>query len=206
MGKIHAELALRYRPAHLIVNDLMPARLDWVATRLGPKAAAAGVKLHTAGAQDVEKVIREVSGGRGADDIILAVGVRPVQQKALGWLGRGGVANLFGGLKKGEHILELDAIRVHYEDIKVVGSSGGVPRDMVTTLEIIQSGQIDPGQHVGFIGSLDQAVDAIHAIEEVRTEGKTILYPHVRTTALFPGEGWDGAKENAFLEQGLLRS
>lgn len=203
MGKIHAELALRYRPAHLVVTDLSPARLAWVKANLGPKAQGRGVQLHMAGPDQVETVIRTVSRGRGADDIILAVGVRGVQQNALGWLARGGVANLFGGLKKGEHLLELDALRVHYDDIKVVGSSGGVPRDIVTTLDLMAKGEIDPGRHVGFIGSLDQAPTALHYIEEMKTEGKTVLYPHARRTDLFSAEGWTREKEIRFLDEAL---
>lgn len=203
MGKIHAELALRFKPAHLVVTDLSPARLEWVRANLGPKAQEKGVQLHIAGPQEIEQVIRSVSLGRGADDIILAVGVRDVQQKALGWLARGGVANLFGGLKKGEHMLELDAIRVHYDDIKVVGSSGGVPSDIVATLDLMARRQIDPGKHVGFIGSLDQAPKALRYIEEMKTEGKTVLYPHIRQTDLFPAEGWTREKEVNFLGSAL---
>jgi threonine dehydrogenase-like Zn-dependent dehydrogenase len=153
MGRIHAELALRYRPAHLIMNDLVDSRLDWIRLNIGPKAEKKGIQLHTAKPEAVEPLIRQVSGGRGADDVILAVGVRAVQQQALGWLARGGVANLFGGLKKGDHTLQLDAIRVHYDDIKVVGSSGGVPRDISTSLELMAAGDIDPGNHVGLVGS-----------------------------------------------------
>ena len=205
MGKIHIELALRYRPAHLVVSDLSDERLGWVQKNLGLKAESRGVQLHTAKPDSIEDLIHKISNNRGADDIILAVGVQPVQQKALDWLARGGVANLFGGLKKGEHMLELDAIRVHYEDIKVVGSSGGVPRDITTTLELMADGSIDVGNHVGLIGSLDNAVTALHYIEEMKTEGKTVLYPHIRQTEMFPAaEGWTAEKEKDFLEEALL--
>jgi threonine dehydrogenase-like Zn-dependent dehydrogenase len=203
MGRIHAELALRYRPAHLIMNDLVDSRLDWIRLNIGPKAEKKGIQLHTAKPEAVEPLIRQVSGGRGADDVILAVGVRAVQQQALGWLARGGVANLFGGLKKGDHTLQLDAIRVHYDDIKVVGSSGGVPRDISTSLELMAAGDIDPGNHVGLVGSLDQAVTALRYVEQVKTEGKTILYPHIGHTELFPAEGWTAGKEAEFLDKGL---
>jgi len=203
MGRIHAELAVRYGPAHLIINDLVDSRLEWMARNIGPKAEKRGVALHTVKGEAAEALIRQVSGGRGADDIILAVGIRGVQQEALGWLARGGVANLFGGLKKGDHMLGLDAIRVHYDEIKVVGSSGGVPQDITTTLKIMADGDIDPGNHVGLVGSLDQAPTALKYIEEVKTEGKTILYPHVRHTELFPAEGWTKEREIEFLDDAL---
>ena len=204
MGRIHAELALRFRPACVIVNDVVDSRLEWMEKNVRPKAERMGIRFLTAGPDKIEAMIQESSGGRGVDDLILAVGIRPVQQQALEWLARGGVANLFGGLKKGDHLLELDAIRVHYDDIKVVGSSGGVPRDITTTLELMAGGDIDPGNHVGLVGSLDNAVTALHYIDEVKTEGKTILYPHIRQTDLFPAEGWTKEKEIEFLNEALI--
>jgi len=199
MGRIHVELAIRARVKALIVSDVVRERLDWVVANLGAKAEAAGVRLRAVGPDETEKAIREESGGRGADDIIMAVGIRPVQQTALGWLARGGVANLFGGLKRGEHHLDLDAIRVHYDGIKVVGSSGGTPYDAAQALELIADGTVDPALHVGMIGSLDQAVEALHLIEQGKSEGKTILYPHIPETPLIPSDGWSAAREKELL-------
>jgi len=201
MGRIHAELAIRARVGALVVSDVVRERLDWIIANLGPKAARAGVRLRAVGPDETEKTIREESGGRGADDIILAVGIRSVQQTALGWLARGGVADLFGGLKRGEHHLDLDAIRVHYDGIKVVGSSGGTPWDAKKALELIADGSIDPGLHVGMIGSLDQAIEALRLIEQGKSEGKTILYPHLPHTPLFPSNGWNAQREKELLSR-----
>ena len=45
MGRMHAELALRFKPAVLIVSDLQQSRLDETMQTIGKKAAAKGVKL-----------------------------------------------------------------------------------------------------------------------------------------------------------------
>jgi len=155
MGRIHAELALRFRPRVLIVsNRSNQRRLDKVVSSIGHAAKNKGVKLVCVTADRLEATVNEVSGGRGADDIILCVGVREVQQKALGMLARGGVANLFAGLPRGEHLLEIDSLAVHYDEISIVGSSGGDPSDMAATLKAICNAEIDAGNYVAAVGSL----------------------------------------------------
>ena len=130
MGLMHAELALRFRPRNLIVCDKIQERLDRATRNLAAKAKQAGVHLVTVQSEQLKATVAQLTNGAGADDIVLAVGIQPVQQAALDLLGKGGVANLFGGLPKGQHTLQIDAIRVHYDEIKVVGSSGGAPSDL----------------------------------------------------------------------------
>jgi len=170
---------------------------------IGQKAAKGGTKLISVLPNKLEETIKTVSKGRGADDIILAVGVQPVQQHALGLLADGGVANLFGGLPRGKHILELDALAVHYREIKTVGSSGGDPSDMAATLTAIASGQIDSGNYVAGIGSLDNAIDVLKMIKETKIDGKAILYPHIKHTPLRMVNHWDKVQEIELLNSQL---
>jgi threonine dehydrogenase-like Zn-dependent dehydrogenase len=203
MGRMHAELALRFRPSVLIVSDLQQERLDRVMQSIGQKTAEAGTKLICTLPDKLEETIKTVSGGRGADDIILAVGVQPVQQHALGLLADGGVANLFGGLPRGKHILQLDALAVHYREIKTVGSSGGDPSDMAATLKAFAAGDIAPGNYVAGVGSLDNAIDVLKLIKETKIDGKAILYPHIRHTPLELTNYWDKKQEIEFLNSRL---
>jgi L-iditol 2-dehydrogenase len=203
MGRVHAELVLRFKPAHVIVNDLVDARLQWMLDVIKPRANAHGIEFHVAVGDKLHEVLMSVSNGRGADDVIVAVGSRPVQQASIELAARSGVVNLFGGLKRGDHIIYLDTLMVHYDEVKVVGTSGGLPRDITTSLELMAAGEIIPGNHVGLVGSLDNAVEALQLIEAVETEGKTILYPHVCQTDLFESDGWTSEKEIGFLNESL---
>jgi threonine dehydrogenase-like Zn-dependent dehydrogenase len=148
--------------------------------------------------------VKAESGGVGADDIILAVGIQPVQQNALGLLAPGGVANLFGGLPRGKHLLELDALAVHYQEIKVVGSSGGDPSDMSATLKAIATGDIDPGNYVAAVGSLDNAIDVLKMIKETKIDGKAMLYPHIKHTPLRMVGRWSKTQEIELLNSQLM--
>jgi L-iditol 2-dehydrogenase len=203
MGRMHAELALRFRPRVLIVSDLQQGRLDETQKTIGAKAASKGTKLMCVLPDILNKTVMEVSNGLGADDIVLAVGVKPVQQNALTLLGPGGVANLFGGLPKGQHMLEIDGIAVHYREIKVVGSSGGDPSDMSATLKAFADKDIDPGNYVAAVGSLDNAVDVLKMIKAAKVDGKAILYPHIKQTPLRSVSHWDKESEIAFLNERL---
>ncbi len=201
MGRMHAELALRAPPAVLIVSDPAAARLRKTRAAIGAKAGGAGTTLVCVGPDGLPAAVAEASGGGGADDIILAVGIREVQQEALGLLGFGGTANLFGGLPKGRHTLQLDALDVHYREIRVVGSSGGDPGDMIATLRAIAGGAIDPGNYVAAVGSLDNAVTVLEMIRRGAMDGKAILYPHIRPTPLRAVNRWSKDAERALLAE-----
>lgn len=203
MGRIHVELALRFSPRVLIVSDLQQERLDVVIKSIGPKAKDKGTKLVCVLPDQLDAAVKAESNNRGADDIILAVGINPVQQHALELLAPGGVANLFGGLPKGKHILQMDALKVHYQEIKFVGSSGGEPSDMAATLDAIHNNDIDPGNYVAAVGSLDNAIDVLKMIKETKIDGKAILYPHIKQTPLKRVDYWDENKEAEFLNQHL---
>jgi len=201
MGRLHAEAALRFAPRHLIVMDILEARLKWLKHALADKARRANVELHTVLAKDGPDLIKQVSGGKGADDIIAAVGIRSVQIEAQQWLAQGGVLNLFGGLKRNEHILDVDALRVHYDEIRLCGSSGGSPADVAEALRMVAEGEIDPGQHLDMVGSLDQFPKALNLIKDATVEGKIVLYPQIRQTDLRRVQEWTRADEIRFLQE-----
>ncbi len=204
MGLMHVELAVRFKPKNLIVCDKIAERLDRAVKTIGPKAQRAGVKLITVGPEQLKETLATASNGAMADDVIFAVGIQPVQQAGLELLGKGGVANLFGGLPKGKSILNLDAIRVHYDEIKLVGSSGGAPSDLKQTLDAFAGGQFDPGNYVFGIGGLQHAPQVLQMISQGKIEGKVILYPHANVEQLALDIGhWDKQKEEAFLESHL---
>ncbi len=204
MGRLHAEAALRFAPAHLIVSDILDERLAWIRSTLENKASKAGTQLHAVSSGETLKLLMKLSGGRGADDIIVAVGAAKVQAEAQYWLAEGGVLNLFGGLKKGEHMIQLDTLRVHYDEIRVCGSSGGAPSDVVEALRMVSAGEINPGDYLDMVGSLDQFPRALELVKNTAVDGKIVLYPSIRPTELMRVKNWTRAEEAAFMEERKL--
>jgi len=203
MGRMHLEMAMRFKPRNLIISDILQRRLDRARKSLDEKAKRLGINLIAVHADALKETVNRVSGGAGADDIILAVGVQAVQQGALELLGKGGVANLFGGLPRGKHILQVDAIAVHYNEIKLVGSSGGEPSDLKATLDAIANNEIDPGNYVYGIGSLKHVPQVLKMIDQAKIDGKAIIYPHVQIDELREVDYWDKDREEQYLNAHL---
>lgn len=201
MGRLHAEAALRFQPKHLIMVDVMESRLAWVREQLADLAKQRRTRLTTVISADAPDTIRKLSKGRGADDIIVAVGVRAVQIETQQWLARGGVLNLFGGLKRGEHVIDLDTLRVHYDEIRLCGSSGGAPSDVAEAVRMVGAGELDPGRHLDMVGSLDQFPKALELVKNTSVEGKIVLYPGIRQTDLRQAKAWKLSDEQSFLAE-----
>lgn len=204
MGQMHVSLALTYRPRALVVTDLVEARLARVRDLFSARAEDRGVTLYTVNptTADVEAFIAGLTDRRGADDVIVAAGSVRAIEMAQGYVGRGGVLNLFGGLKKGEDVVALDTGRVHYGEITVTGSSGGSPWDMMRALELVASGEIDPGVHITRVGDLDHAVPLLEMVRAREIDGRAVLYPHRRTDNILVVPFWSREDEREYLEGG----
>jgi len=202
MGRLHADLALNYKPRVLIVVDLIAERLAKLVEILGKRATDAGVELLglNPARENVTAVIAEKSDLRGADDVIVAVGSRQAIENAQTYLARGGVLNLFGGLKKGEDRVALDAAIVHYKEIVVTGSSGGSPWDVARSLELMAGGKVDAGAHIARIGDLDHAKEFLEMVRNQRIDGKAVVYPHRRIDRILAVSSWSGEDERNHLQ------
>jgi len=204
MGRMHVDLAISYRPRVILVTDLINERLDQVTRVFGARAEKMGVALHAINPKitDVQKLVNELTNYRGADDVIVAVGSVAAVEIAQGYAGRGAVLNLFGGLKKGEDTVGLDAGVVHYKEINVTGSSGGSPWDVARTLKLMQAGEIDAAAHISRVGDLDHSGKLLEMVKAREIDGKAVTYPHRRTDTIQSVESWDADAERAYLAAG----
>ncbi len=200
MGRMHVDVAMSYRPRAIVVSEPLPARLDLVNSLFAARAAQEGIALHCTGVTDLPRLIDELTGGSGADDVIVAVGSAEAISESQRLTARGAVLNLFGGLKKGEDIVGLDTGIVHYREINVTGSSGGSPWDVARTLELMCSGRIDAGSHIARIGDLDHAPEFLKMVRAQSMNGKAVVYPHRRTSEIIAVGRWSAADEQTYLQ------
>ncbi|HUU54020.1 MAG TPA: zinc-binding dehydrogenase [Armatimonadota bacterium] len=198
MGRMHVEVAVSYGPKTIIVSDPIEARIDKLRGGVEEKARKGGAELILTDPDHFEEVLAAESGGQGADDIIVALGVREVQERAFSLLAPYGVVNFFGGLRKGEHMISLDSRRLHYDSVMAVGSSGGDPSDVGKALALLAEGTIDAGNYIAAVGGLEAAKDLVEAVRGQELEGKGVIYPRVRGP-LQEVDGWDAGREADFL-------
>ena len=90
------------------------------------------------GPADVERV-RALTGGRGADLVVEAVGRPQTWELAVAMAAPGGTANLFGGCAP-DASFSVGTARVHYEEVRVLGTYHHAPRYVARALAILAAG------------------------------------------------------------------
>jgi L-iditol 2-dehydrogenase len=94
--------------------------------------------------QDVVAETRAFTDGLGADSAICANPVAATHQQAVDAVRKKGNVVLFGGLPNASPMTELHANRIHYDEIRVVGSFSYHPDYHLRALRLLERGQIDP--------------------------------------------------------------
>jgi hypothetical protein len=77
---------------------------------------------------------------------------------------------------------------------------------MAATLQAIADKQIDPGNYIAAVGSLDNAINVLKMLKQTKLDGKAILYPHIKQTPLQMVNYWDKRKEQEFLNERLVNA
>ncbi len=203
MGRMHVDVGISYKPRTIICADFIAERLELVERLFAERAKAQGVDLICVNPKnrDLGELVGELTGHLGADDVIVAVGSKPAIQGAQKLCGRGAVLNLFGGLKKGEDIVDLDTGIVHYKEINVTGSSGGSPWDVERTLALMAEKRIETAAHITRVADLEHVPEIIAMIKRRELDGKAIIYPHRRTAEIRSVERWAAEDEKKYLAE-----
>lgn len=139
IGCIHISVARARGARVIIVQRSEPRRL--LARRFDPDL------IVDASTQDVVAAVRAATEGRGADVVICANGVAETQAQAVSMARKGGRVVLFGGLPKAHPMVTLDANRIHYGEIAVLGAFSYHPTVHALALDTLARGII-PAEHL----------------------------------------------------------
>lgn len=131
IGLLHLQLA-RHRGARVIVSDPLAARLE-MARELGAH------DLIDAAATDPVARVKELTEGRGANAVIVAVGgAEPIRQ-GLDMAAINGWVNAFAGTYPPAE-MPVDPNLIHYRQLRFTGSHDFTPHHFTTALKLIQYG------------------------------------------------------------------
>ncbi len=133
IGQMLAQLA-RLRGARVIAVDLIAERLE-LARELG---ASAGLN---AADPDLVAQIQSMTGGLGAEAVIVAVGAPAAEKQALDLAAPGGCVNYFAGTYPSTTI-GVDPNVIHYKQLWVTGSFHFTPGGFRTALGLIARGEV----------------------------------------------------------------
>jgi len=117
-----------------------------------------------ASTQDVVAEVRRATGGRGADTAICANPVAATHTQAVELVRKRGNVVLFGGLPKADPVTSMDGNRLHYHEIRVIGSFSYHPRFHALALDTIERGLIDSDHVISHTFPLSQIGRAMETV------------------------------------------
>lgn len=184
LGAIDYALHCDRRPSLLVVTDIDDARLERAASLFTKEEAEhCGVELHfvnTKGfsTEEAAKVLRDITGGKGYDDVFCMAPVRSVVEQADAILGFDGCLNFFAGPTDQNFKAEFNFFNVHYAYTHIVGTSGGNTNDLREAIEMMNAGKINPSVMVTHVGGLDSCAEATMNLPKI-PGGKKLIYTHI---------------------------
>ncbi|HNQ34743.1 MAG TPA: zinc-dependent dehydrogenase [bacterium] len=168
IGCFHAQLARRRGAFRVIVSDPDPARLE--------AARFTGADRYVnPGSEDPAAAVREINGGRLADQVMVATGAGIAQEQSLQLVDKRGTVNFFGGLPKGQTV-NLDTNLIHYGELRVVGTHGSAPSHNAQALALLAGGSIPGRPYLSAVFPLADIGSAL-AAAEARQGLKVIVRP-----------------------------
>jgi len=183
MGAIDIALHGERKPKLLVVTDIDDSRLERAKSIFTPEAAAKdGTRLeyvNTKGLPDAEKYLRDLTDGKGFDDVFIFAPVKPVVELGDRILGKDGCMNFFAGPTDPKFSAEFNFYNVHYSATHIVGTSGGNTRNMVEALDLMGKGLVNPAVMVTHVGGLDSAAETTLNLPQI-PGGKKLIYPHIK--------------------------
>lgn len=115
--------------------------------------------------QDLEKAVKELTDGAGADAIIVATPIGEVFGDALRSAAKGCRVNFFAGLPSGGGEVPLDANLIHYNELIVTGSTANTNADNQEALDLLAS---NPGLFAPLITASFPLEEADKAFEAAK--------------------------------------
>jgi threonine dehydrogenase-like Zn-dependent dehydrogenase len=170
------------KPGFVVVTDIDDARLKRAASLYtAEEAAQNGIKLtyvNTKDTPDAENYLRELTGGKGYDDVLVFAPVKPVVEQADRLLGTDGCLNFFAGPSDTNFKAELNFYNVHYAFTHIVGTSGGNTDDMIEALNMMSAGTLNPSAMITHIGGLNAVIETTKNLPHI-PGGKKLIYTHL---------------------------
>ena len=157
MGLLQAELARHISAKPIIVSGITPHRLE--------RAQRAADAVIDPRSTNLFEEVKRLTNGYGADKVMLAVPDTRLIEDALRCAARGGTINIFAGLPSKES-LTLSSYRIHYDEVRVLGSFGFGPDDFRHAVELVNAHALNLDGIVTRAVQFDNLLDAFHSSSE----------------------------------------
>ena len=158
MGIINACVAREFGAKKIIMVNRSAPRLK--------RAESFGFDLFiNSEEQDVAQIIFDVTDGLGADVVIAAAPAATPQEMALEFVRKRGTVCLFASLAVGRHMLSLDSRKIHYGEVRVVGTSDCTARQVEKAVNMLSHNQLPADKLATHILPLDEILRAFELMQ-----------------------------------------
>lgn len=148
MGLMNACVARAKGAARIVLAEVSQARLA--------QAAEFGCDvLVNPDMEDLAGRVKELTGGLGADVAIVAAPAAAPQEIALDLVRKRGTICLFASLPVGQSTLRLDSRKIHYGELRLIGSSDSTGQHVREAIELMASGTIPMARLASHVLPLD---------------------------------------------------
>jgi L-iditol 2-dehydrogenase len=120
--------------------------------------------------------VRQLTGGRGADIAIVAVGIPEVWETATKSLRRGGTVNFFAGCPS-DSAVQLDTQLLHYSEITCKASFHHTPVHIQRALDFVSRGVITARDFVNRVEPLTNLLEVMRHLMSHNGHMKTAIIP-----------------------------
>ena len=158
IGLLHVKMARLSGAMRVVVSEPNAAR------REAALAAGADVTVDPT-TEDLLSIVRQHTGGIGADVAIVAIGVPALANIALNLVRRRGRVSLFAGFSIGDSA-PLDINLIHYSELILTGAFGLSRVHFQRALELLANGRIDVAPFVTHRFALPDIAQALAAAEQ----------------------------------------
>ncbi|RKY01483.1 MAG: alcohol dehydrogenase [Spirochaetes bacterium] len=159
LGMLHAVVAKTRGAAPVILLGRNEKRLE-MARKMG-----ADYTINVKKVSDPVEEVRKLTGGRGADFVIEAVGTPETYSQALEMTRPGGVLAAFG-ITGVDDTIPLKPFDIVLGERKIVGSCAGFGNDWSDAIALLQYGRIDPEPMFSMIVPVEELEDALKELQE----------------------------------------
>ena len=184
MGQMHVEraLAMAGGPRLVVGVDLDADRLGAARAKLTPVATERGreLRIEALGREPdaLATFVREITGGRGADDVIVTAPSGAAVVSAAAAMAPDGMLVLFAGVPVGTRVaLDLSPIFLH--GAQYTGTSGSRIADQALVVTKTLAGELEPRRALAAVGGMETAAEALQALVDGRYPGKIVIFPQL---------------------------
>jgi len=167
-------LVARARGARVVtIMDVSQARLD-----LLRKLGLPFDHLVNSGKISPAAWVKDATGGRGVDAVVVAASVKALVTQGIGLLRRAGHLSVFAGMPKSDPVEPVDLNKIHYLELNLHGANSSSQADYLQARDFLVSGKIDGRPLVTHRFPLNRFLEAVK-IQSDPSQGslKIIILP-----------------------------